>query len=137
MGKADPWPGIRGRAAAERSMTPICLDAEVLDRIKRQRSEAFLEGLIGLFLAEAPKRIQEAWEGGKAPDLRKAGVAAHILRCLAENIGALAVRDLADEAEAACGSKGAPGLGRLLYEIEIAFAETRACLERARGPRSA
>jgi hypothetical protein len=118
-------------------MTPICLDAQVLDRIKRQRSEAFLDGLIGLFLAEAPTRIQEAWEGAKARDLRKVGVAAHILRCLAENIGALAVRDLADEAEAASGHKAAPGLGRILFEIEIAFADTRACLERARGPRRA
>src|SRR4051812_27846660 len=116
-------------------MSLICLDAEVLDRIKRQRSEAFLEGLIGLFLAEAPKRIQEAWEGGKAMDRRKTGVAVHILRCLAENIGALAVRDLADEAEAACGAKAAPGLGHILFEIEIAFADTRACLERARGTR--
>jgi hypothetical protein len=118
-------------------MTAKCLDAEVLDRIKRQRSEAFLEGLIGLFVAEAPKRIEEAWEGGKAGDRRKAGVAAHILRCLADNIGALAFRDLADAAEAECAVQGAPGLGRILFGIEIAFADTRACLERARGPRPA
>lgn len=118
-------------------MSPKCLDAEVLDRIKRQRSEAFLEGLIGLFLAEAPNRIQEAWEGGKAGDRRKAGVAAHILRCLADNIGALAFRDLADEAEAACAAKSPSRLGPILFEIEIAFADTRACLERARGPRRA
>lgn len=116
-------------------MAVKCLDAEVLARIKRQRSEAFLAGLIDLFLDESPGRIQEAWEGGKAGDRRKAAVAAHILGCLADNIGALAVRDLALAAEsAACGSRGtAADLSRLLYEIEIAFAETRACLLSARS----
>lgn len=119
-------------------MTPKCLDAEVLARIKRQRSEAFLAGLIELFLEEGPARLQEAWAGGKSRDWRKTAVAAHILRCLADNIGALAVRDLASEAEQAC--VGNPGkdaaLARLLFDLEIAFAETRSCLASARtsGP---
>jgi HPt (histidine-containing phosphotransfer) domain-containing protein len=118
-------------------MLPKCLDAEVLDRIKRQRSEAFLAGLIGLFLEEGPARLEEAWEGGKARDWRKAAVAAHILRCLADNIGALAVRDLAAEAEAACAADPAAraALARILFDLEIAFAETRSCLACARsGP---
>lgn len=116
-------------------MAPKCLDAQVLDRIKRQRSEAFLAGLIDLFLAEGPARLQEAWAGGKARDRRKTAVAAHILGCLAENIGALAVRDLAAEAEAACIPR--PGsdvrLAHLLFELEIALAETRSCLAFARA----
>jgi hypothetical protein len=116
-------------------MTPKCLDAEVLARIRKQRSEAFLAGLIGLFLEEGPARLQEAWEGGKSRDWRKTSVAAHILRCLADNIGALAVRDLAAEAELACvGSPGSgPALSQLLFDLEIALAETRSCLARARA----
>lgn len=115
-------------------MAHKCLDAEVLDRIKRQRSEAFLAGLIELFLEEGPARLQEAWLGGKSRDWRKTAVAAHILRCLADNIGAVAVRDLASAAEMAClGKPGAdPALARLLYDLEIAFAETRSCLASAR-----
>ncbi len=117
--------------------TPKCLDADVLARIKRQRSEAFLSGLIELFLDEGPARLKEAWEGGKARDWRRTGMATHILRCLADNIGALAVRDLASEAEMACAGNPErdPALSRLLFDLEIAFAETRACLAAARpGP---
>lgn len=116
-------------------MTVKCLDAEVLARIRRQRSEAFLAGLIDLFLEESPGRIQEAWAGGKSRDRRKTAVAAHILGCLADNIGALAVRDLALAAEAACAGRDgtAADLSRILYDIEIAFAETRACLISARA----
>lgn len=116
-------------------MAPKCLDAEVLARIKRQRSEAFLSGLIELFLEEGPARLLEAWEGGKSRNWRRTAVAAHILRCLADNIGALAVRDLASEAEIACAhNPGADAtLARLLFELEIAFAETRSCLVSTRS----
>ena len=114
---------------------PECLDAEVLARIKRQRSEAFLAGLIGLFLEEGPARLREAWDGGKSRDWRRASVATHILCCLADNIGALAVRDLAIQAEAACAVKSGAvsDLSRILFDLEIAFAETRSCLDCARS----
>lgn len=114
---------------------PKCLDAEVLARIKRQRSEAFLDGLIELFLEEGPARMAEAWEGGKSRNWRRTAVAMHIVRCLADNIGALAVRDLATEAEIACvrNPGGDATLARLMFELEIAFAETRSCLASARS----
>ncbi|MBW8887241.1 MAG: hypothetical protein JF616_05715 [Fibrobacteres bacterium] len=115
--------------------TPKCIDAEVLARIKRQRSEAFLAGLIELFLEEGPARLLEAWDGGKSRDWRRAGMATHILRCLADNIGALAVRDLAWKAELACvgNPERDPVLSLLLFDLEIAFAETRSCLASARS----
>src|SRR6185369_2670706 len=102
---------------------PKCLDAEVLARIKRQRSEAFLDGLIELFLEEGPARLTEAWEGGKSRNWRRTAVAMHIVRCLADNIGAVAVRDLATEAEIACvrNPGGDATLARLMFELEIAF----------------
>lgn len=115
-------------------MAPECLDAEVLAQIKRRRSEAFLARLIDLFLQESPARIGEAWEGGKAKDWRKVELAAHILRCLAENMGARAIRDRAPAAEAACsGNRGTNVyLAHILFDLEIAFAETRFCLLIAR-----
>lgn len=115
-------------------MAAKCIDADVLDKIKQQRSEAFLVRLIDLFLKDGPMRIQEAWDGGKAKDWKKISLAAHILRCLAENIGALSIRDLAAAAEtASTGNRDtAIFLTHILYDLEIAFAETRSCLLIAR-----
>jgi hypothetical protein len=115
-------------------MSVKCLDAGVLTKIKRERSEAFLIKLIDLFLKEGPMRIQEAWDAGKAKDMRKLAVAAHILRCLAENIGALTIRDLAAAAEnlSSGGKEPALFLANILFDLEIAFAETRSCLLIAR-----
>jgi hypothetical protein len=124
--------------AREKTMSVKCLDADVLLKIKQERSEAFLLKLIDLFLKDGPMRIQEAWDGGKAKDLKKAALSAHILRCLAENIGALSIRDLAYAAEkAASGGKDTSiFLTHILFDLEIAFAETRACLLIARDKMS-
>lgn len=115
-------------------MSVKCLDSDVLTKIKQERSEAFLVKLIDLFLKDGPMRIQEAWDGGKAKDLKKAALSAHILRCLAENIGAVSIRDLAASAETAAsgGKESALFLSHILFDLEIAFAETRACLLIAR-----
>jgi hypothetical protein len=111
-----------------------CLDAHVLTRIKQERSEAYLIKLIDMFLKEAPVRLQESWDGGKAGDFKRAALSLHILLCLAENLGALSIRDLAGAAEsAASGPKEATqSVSGILFNLEIAFAETRACLLIAR-----
>jgi hypothetical protein len=115
-------------------MSTKCLDDDVLMKIKHERSEAFLLRLIDLFLKDGPMRIQEAWDAGKSKDLKKAALAAHILRCLADNIGALSIRDSAAAAEtaAAGGKDAAIFLSQILFDLEIAFAETRSCLLIAR-----
>src|SRR4051812_32342095 len=104
-----------------------CLDAELLTKIKKQRSESYLVRLIDLFLKDGPMRIDEAWAGGKSKDMKKVGLASHILRCLAENIGAVSIRDLASAAEtaAAGGKESAAFLPHILFDLEVAFAETR------------
>lgn len=114
--------------------TGKCLDVVTLDKIKLQRSESFLLRLIDLFIKDAPMRIEEAWQAGKAKDLRKVAVAVHILKCLADNIGACHIRDLASLAEASAesGPEGSLHLSEILYELEIAYGETRSCLLEAK-----
>jgi hypothetical protein len=116
-----------------------CLDVLLLDKIKNQRSESFLIRLIDLFLKDAPMRIDEAWKAGKAKDYRKVVVASHILRCLAENIGAINIRDLAAAAEVSADGEheASAFLGNILFDLEIAFAEVRICLLEAKQGMSA
>ncbi len=111
-----------------------CLDEDLLQKIKSERSEAYLIRLIDLFLKDAPIRIEEAWMGGKAKDLRKVAVATHILRCLAENVGAITIRDLCSAAEASAegGKEAAMFLSHILFDLEIAYVETRNCLMEAK-----
>lgn len=111
------------------------LDESLLLRIRSERSGDFLVRLIDLFLREAPRRLEEAWLGGRSGDVRRTALAAHTLACLAGNVGAVAVRRLACESEAAAegGKDGAARLPGLLFDLEVAFAEARACLLDARS----
>lgn len=132
-------------------------DPSALIRLRAGRSEDWLDGVVGLFLREAPSRLEEAWGGGRSGDARRAARAAHVLACLAGNVGAVSVRELAEAAETeadrmaslrACGGRGVPHpraadadtLPALLFDLEIALAEARSCLLAARpgaAPRSA
>jgi hypothetical protein len=111
-----------------------CLDEETLSRIREDRSDAFLRRIIDLFLREAPPRLEEAWGDARAGDLRRLATGLHTLHCLAGNVGALAMGELTACAEEAAesGRPAAASLSRILFDLEIAFAETRACLLRAR-----
>lgn len=111
------------------------LDESLLRRIRSERSDVYLVRLIDLFLREAPRRLEDAWLGGRAGDARRTALAAHTLACLAANVGAVAVRRLACESESAAerGKSGAESLPRLLFDLEVAFAEARSCLLEARS----
>lgn len=111
-----------------------CVDQAVLLGIRRRRSDGYLIRLIDLLLAEAPARLEEAWLGGRTGDARRTAMAAYTLGCLAGNVGAVALRSLAGQAEAAAagGKEGADRLPGILFDLEVAWAETRWCLLNAR-----
>lgn len=110
-----------------------CLDEAVLMRLRSRRSEEFLIRVIDLFLVEAPFRLEEAWLGGRSGDMRLVALTSHFLACLAGNVGAVTVRALALRAEAAADAgDAARELPVLLFDLEVAFAEARACLQDAR-----
>jgi hypothetical protein len=112
-------------------------DPSALDRLSVGRSDAYLDGVVGLFLREAPSRLEEAWNGGRSGDARRTARAAHVLACLAGNVGARTVRDLACAAEAEADRAAATrvretALPEILFDLEIAVAEARSCLTAAR-----
>lgn len=97
---------------------------------RKRKSEDFLRRSVDIFLREAPARVEELWAAGREENLQGVRIAAHTLKCLAGNFDATSLERLADAAEsAAAGDKlEAARLNRILYDLEIAYEETRAGL---------
>lgn len=110
------------------------LEEDGFARRGARRSDGLLPRILDLFLREAPPRLEAAWAAGRIGDFRAVAVAAHTLGCLAVNVGADGVRGLALRLESAAesGSRGAPRISALLYDLEIALAEARFRLAEAR-----
>jgi HPt (histidine-containing phosphotransfer) domain-containing protein len=114
------------------------LEGDARARPRKRKSEDFMKRAADIFLHEAPTRVEELWAAGRSKDYRLVAIAAHTLRCLAGNVDAAALWDLSLEAEraaeaaAAAAAKGANDgkLPDILFEMEIAYAETCAGLRR-------
>jgi HPt (histidine-containing phosphotransfer) domain-containing protein len=109
------------------------LEGDATSRQKRRKSEDFLRRASGLFLREAPARVEELWSAGKSKQLARVAVAAHTLGCLAENLDADPLIALAKAVETAASGDNLSiaQLPEILYELEIAYAELAAGLQRA------
>lgn len=97
------------------------------------KGDAYLRQCADLFLREAPRRVEDLWAAGEARQWRSAAVTAHALGCLAANVEARELRELAARAERAAGqgNRAVTVLPKILFDLEVAFAETRASLRRA------
>jgi HPt (histidine-containing phosphotransfer) domain-containing protein len=106
-----------------------------LSRSRKRKSPDFLRRSVDIFLREAPARVEELWAAGRAEDLQRVAIAAHTLKCLSGNFDASPLSELAEAAEKAAegGKLEAARLTAILFDLEIAYAETRAGLQRANG----
>ena len=109
--------------------------AEGGSRRRKRKSHEFLSRSREIFLREAPARMEAMWVAGKARHMTGVAVAAHTLRCLAENLDAEQLAEAAAAAEdAAAGDQlSAAQLPEILYQLEIAYTEIKAALERKQG----
>lgn len=108
------------------------LNSAALQLIQKLGGPSLVRQVIGLFLEDAPRRLQaarEALERGKWEDV--AG-AVHALKSSSGQIGAQRMQALSESIEHHASEKNQEPLPTLLRDLEAAFARARAGLERHR-----
>jgi HPt (histidine-containing phosphotransfer) domain-containing protein len=75
------------------------LDETVLERLRRLGGDALVERMIGLFIANARRRLEAAHAAMRSGALDEVGRAAHSLKSSAGNVGAIRLQHLAGALE--------------------------------------
>ena len=113
------------------------LDETVVRRLETLGGGEFVGEIVGVFVDQAPRRIEAALEGARSNSLETVRRAAHSLVSTAGHLGARRMMRLAEEIECAAGAQNWEAVRRLLPALLPAFAESRAALDRLLSPEAA
>ena len=105
------------------------IDAEALDRLKEWGGDKLLTQMVRLFLDNSAKRMDQIRTGVETSDGAESEKGSHSLKSSAANVGALEVRRIAAEIEAAAVKGDSDSVRDMLPGLEEAYAEARAALE--------
>jgi len=98
-------------------------------------NDEFLREIVGIFLEDTPQRITELEQSLKAGDLPKFTRAAHSIKGSSANLGAMALRFVAEKLEHESRQTGVAGAAALVDSIKAEFARARAELDKLVQPR--
>ena len=105
------------------------VDPAALDRLREWGGEKLLMQMVRLFLENSSKRMEQIRAGADGTDVSEAEKGAHSLKSSAANVGAMEVRRLAADIEAAALEKDQDSVRDVVPGLEHAYAEARAALE--------
>ena len=131
-GKAATEPA-RGRAARQRAdvATPEpVMDFGRLNEFKEFDDEALsmTREVVGLFIADAPRRVDDIAQAIAAGDAEELSRAAHALKGAAGNIGAVAIQAVCATLETDAKAGLAGDMGARMTQLQRLLGETRAAL---------
>lgn len=97
------------------------LDPQALDRLDRIGGTRLVESMIRIFLENAPSRVDGVVEAAARGDAQGVEQAAHSLKSMAANIGALRLYALSERAEldAADGARLRENATTLVEELDL------------------
>ena len=98
-------------------------------------NDEFLREIIVIYLDDTPLRLTELDQSLAAGDNPKFTRAAHSIKGSSANLGALAVRAVAEKLEHQSAKQGLGGVAPLLAEVKAEFARAHAELSKLLAPR--
>jgi HPt (histidine-containing phosphotransfer) domain-containing protein len=114
--------------------TPI-IDPEAIENLRQLNpgdGGEFLKEIVGIYIEDTPKRIDELKKTLAAADVAGFARAAHTIKGSSSNVGAQALRAVAEHLEKAARSEGlgavAPMVGDCEAQFALAAAELRKLL---------
>lgn len=116
------------------------IDPEAIDNLRELNpgdNDAFLHEIIGIFLEDTPRRIAELEQSLAAREQAKFIRAAHSIKGSSSNLGAVALRDVAEQLEHRSKNDGLGEVAGLLDSLKSEFAHAQAALTALLGQRSA
>ncbi|MSU70121.1 MAG: Hpt domain-containing protein [Opitutaceae bacterium] len=106
------------------------LAIENLRSLSPGNADEFLREIIGIFLEDTPKRVAELEQYLAAGDAIRFARTAHSIKGSASNLGATALRAVAENLERQSAQNGLADVGPLCVKLEAEFGRTRAELTR-------
>jgi HPt (histidine-containing phosphotransfer) domain-containing protein len=98
---------------------------EGLRALDADNSGTFLVEIIGIFLEDTPQRIAELEQSLAASDTTTFARAAHSIKGSSSNLGAVALRNVAENLEQQTRKHGLVGVAGLLATVKVEFARAR------------
>ena len=110
---------------------PPDLDPEAIENLRslgEEGDDSFLREIIGIYLADTPLRLADIRGAAARGDTGLYTRAAHTIKGSSSNVGALAVRALAEQLEKRSRVEPHANLEPLLAELEAAFVRASSAL---------
>lgn len=110
---------------------PTVIDPQALDNLRALNpgdDDAFLREITGIFLEDTPLRIAELDESLSRGDTAKFTRAAHSIKGSSSNLGANALRLVAEKLEHQSRTKGLVEVGALVGQVKAEFARAQSAL---------
>ena len=111
--------------------SPI-LDQEAIDNLRMldpDGGDTFLREIIGIFIEDTPLRIAEIDKSLAAGDAPTFIRAAHTIKGASANVGASALRAVAEQLESRAKKDGLVDVTALVTELKTAFASAQVALQ--------
>ena len=112
--------------------TPV-IDPQAIDNLRSLNpgdNDEFLREIAGIFLEDTPQRIAELSQSLVAGDAPKFTRAAHSIKGSSANLGAMALRAVAEKLEHQSRSEGLGAVAPLVESIKTEFARAEAELRK-------
>lgn len=116
------------------SSLPPDLDPEAISNLRAlgdEGDDTFLKEIIGIYLEDTPLRIADLHAAAARGDTALYTRSAHTIKGSSSNVGALAVRAVAEQLEHRSKVEPHSALAPLLAELESAFARAALALRAA------
>ena len=108
------------------------LDPKALEKLEKTGGPQLIGELIELFLQYIPEKLIELRAGLQAGNLEDVQWAAHPIKSSASNLGASAMKNLAEQIERLALDHQGETIPTLVAELEAAFAKTKLLLDAKR-----
>ena len=110
---------------------PLIIDPQAIENLRALTPgdhDEFLREIVGIFLEDTPKRIAELDQSLAGDDPLRFTRAAHSVKGSSSNLGAMALRAVAERLEQQSKQSGLTGLEPMLAELKDEFARADAAL---------
>jgi HPt (histidine-containing phosphotransfer) domain-containing protein len=115
---------------------PLVIDPQAIENLRALNpgdNDEFLREIAGIFLEDTPMRIAELEQSALAGDVAKFTRAAHSIKGSSSNLGAAALRNVAEQLEHRARTHGLEGTAPSVAEIKREFERARAELAKLIG----
>jgi HPt (histidine-containing phosphotransfer) domain-containing protein len=116
---------------------PLIIDPQAIENLRALTPgdhDEFLREIVGIFLEDTPKRIAELEESLAGNDTLRFTRAAHSVKGSSSNLGALALRAVAERLELQSKQTGLAGVEPIFAELKSEFASAAAELRQILQP---